>query len=114
MAVKWLRVPAAAGNPEAQNDLGYCVHSDRFKSIVDQPKMTFDEVASSRPNGFHDAELQRFEMDNVHRTLRFDLVVWIGNMDDSRRRELYRPARLTVDDVAFLVIERHLTSTIRR
>ena len=44
-------------------------------------------------------------MDYVHRTLRFDLVVWIGNMDDSRRRELYRPARLTLDDVAFLVIE---------
>ena len=26
MAVKWLRVSAAAGNPEAQNDLGYCLH----------------------------------------------------------------------------------------
>jgi hypothetical protein len=37
--------------------------------------------------------------------LQFDLVVWIGDMDDSRRRELYRPACLTVDDVAFLVIE---------
>ena len=60
---------------------------------------------ASLPNGFHDAELQRFEMDYVHRTLRFALVVWIGDMDDSRRRELYRPARLTLDDVAFLVIE---------
>jgi hypothetical protein len=67
--------------------------------------MTFDEVAASLPNGFHDAELQRFEMDYVHRTLQFDLVVWIGNMDDSRRRELYRPARLRLDHVAFLVIE---------
>ena len=67
--------------------------------------MTFDEVAASLPNGFHDAELQRFEMDYVHRTLRFDLVVWIGNMDDSLRREIYRPARLTLEDVAFLVIE---------
>lgn len=67
--------------------------------------MTFDEVAASLPNGFHDAELQRFEMDYVHRTLRFDLVIWIGNMDDSQRLELYRPARLTLDDVAFLVIE---------
>jgi len=44
-------------------------------------------------------------MDYVHRKLRFDLVVWIGDMDDSRRRELYRPARLILDDVAFLVIE---------
>jgi hypothetical protein len=67
--------------------------------------MTFAEAASSLPNGFHDAELQLFEMDYVHRTLRFDLLVWIGDMDDSRRRELYRPARLTLDDVAFLVIE---------
>ena len=36
--------------------------------------MTFEEVAASLPNGFHDAELQRFEMDYVHRTLRFNLV----------------------------------------
>ena len=67
--------------------------------------MTFDETAAALPNGFHDAELQHFEMDYVHRKLRFDLVVWVGDMDDSRRRELYRPARLTLDDVAFLVIE---------
>lgn len=67
--------------------------------------MTFGEVAASLPNGFHDAELHCFEMDYVHRTLQFDLVVWIGNMDDSRRRELCRPARLTLDHVAFLVIE---------
>jgi hypothetical protein len=67
--------------------------------------MTFKEVAVSLPNGFHDAELQRFEMDHVHGTLRFDLLVWIGDMDDPRRRELYRQARLTLDDVAFLVIE---------
>ena len=67
--------------------------------------MTFKEVAALLPNGFHDAELQRFEMDYVHRTLRFDLLEWIGDMDDSRRRELYRQARLTLDDVAFLVIE---------
>jgi hypothetical protein len=67
--------------------------------------MTFEETVAALPNGFHDAELQRFEMDYVHRTLRFDLVVWIGDMADSRGRELYRPARLTLDDVAFLVIE---------
>jgi hypothetical protein len=61
-------------------------------------------AARALPNGFHDAELQRFEMDHVHRTLQFDLVAWIGDMD-SRRRELYRPAHLTFDNVAFLVIE---------
>lgn len=44
-------------------------------------------------------------MDYVHRTLRFDLVVWIGDMDNSQRQALYRPALLTLDHVAFLVIE---------
>jgi hypothetical protein len=67
--------------------------------------MTFQEAAASLPNGFHDAELQHFEMDYVRRTLQFEIALWIGNLDDSRRRELYRPARLTVSDVAFLVIE---------
>ena len=44
-------------------------------------------------------------MDYVHRTLRFDLLVWIGDMADANRRDLYRPARLILDNVAFLVIE---------
>src|ERR1700674_3804837 len=35
----------------------------------------------------------------VHRTLRFELVVWIGDMGDSRRRELYRRAFLSLDNV---------------
>ena len=67
--------------------------------------MTFQETSASLPNGFHDAELHRFEMDYVRRQLRFDLVVWIGDVDDQERRETYRPARVTVDDVAFVVIE---------
>jgi hypothetical protein len=67
--------------------------------------MTFQEVASSLPNGFHDAELHRFEMDYVHRRLQFDLVVWIGHMGDPGRREVYRAARLMFDSVAFLAIE---------
>jgi hypothetical protein len=73
--------------------------------------MTFQEVAVSLPNGFHDAELQRFEMDYVQRLLQFDLVVWIGDMDDKRRRELYRPARVTFESVGFLVIEPPDTSS---
>lgn len=67
--------------------------------------MTFQDAAASLPNGFHDAELHRFEMDYVHRKLQFALAVWIGDMDNTRGRERYRPARLILDDVAFLVIE---------
>ncbi len=67
--------------------------------------MTFQQLIQSLPNGFHDAELQRFEMDYVQRQLRFDLDVWVGDMDDVQARETYRPARLTLDQVAYLVIE---------
>ena len=59
--------------------------------------MTFQQIADSLPNGFHDAELQRFEMDYVHRKLRFDLEVWIGDMNSTQARELYRPARVTLE-----------------
>jgi hypothetical protein len=30
--------------------------------------MTFDDVAASLPNGFHDAERQRFEMEHARGT----------------------------------------------
>jgi hypothetical protein len=73
------------------------------RSVVN--KMTLQDLAQTLPNGFHDAELRRLEMDYVRRILRFDLVVWIGSMDDPLTRELYRPARLILDNVAFFVIE---------
>ena len=66
--------------------------------------MTFEELARTLPNGFHDAELWRFEMDYGRRRLQFDLDLWIGD-DGAGARELYRPARVTLDQVAFLVIE---------
>jgi hypothetical protein len=67
--------------------------------------MTFQKIAESLPNGFHDAELRCFEMDYVGRMLQFDLAIWIGRMSDTRARQLYRPARLVLQDVAFLAIE---------
>ena len=67
--------------------------------------MTFNELDRTLPNGCHDAELRRFSMDYVNRTLIFDLVVWIGRMEDEQARELYRPATVKVSKVAFLVLE---------
>lgn len=43
-------------------------------------------------------------MDYVRRELTFDLDVWIGGMN-ADVRELYRPARLRLENVAYLVIE---------
>ncbi len=67
--------------------------------------MTFDELCNTLPNGFHDAELQRFEMDYQSRKLVFDVVVWIGDMEDEPNQEMYRPARVTVEGVAYFVME---------
>src|SRR5262249_11933992 len=91
---------SAGWNPRRSRDArGFCLIG------VSDYDMTFQETAASLPNGFHDAELRRFEMDYVRRQLQFDLVIWIGDMDAPGRRELYRRARLRVDDVAFLVVE---------
>ena len=67
--------------------------------------MTFHELAQTLPNGFHDAELSHFEMDYLSRRLTFDLMVWTSDMENKAARELYRPACVTLERVAFLTIE---------
>ncbi len=67
--------------------------------------MTFRQLVASLPNGLHDAELRRFELDYEQRKLRFELAIWVGNLSDAKSRELYRPAILTFADVAYLVAE---------
>jgi hypothetical protein len=67
--------------------------------------MTFRQLIASLPNGLHDAELRRFEMDYVRRRLQLDLSLWVGDMRGSGSRETYRPAHLNFDEVAFLIIE---------
>lgn len=67
--------------------------------------MTFQELAESLPNGFHDAELLRFEMDYADRTLKFDLDIWVGDLESNDTKELYRRAQVTLHSVAYLVIE---------
>jgi hypothetical protein len=67
--------------------------------------MTFRQLVASLPNGLHDAELRRLELDYEQRKLRFELAIWVGSVSDLKNRELYRPAILTFDDVAYLVAE---------
>lgn len=67
--------------------------------------MTLEELARTLPNGFHDAELRRFQIDYMSRTLEMELDVWVGEMESEDRREAYRPAHLTFSSVAYLVIE---------
>jgi hypothetical protein len=73
--------------------------------VAEGLNVTFQELHDSLPHGLHDAELLRFDLDYQHRRLEFDLLLWVGRFDEFAARELYRPARLTFEDVAFLVIE---------
>lgn len=67
--------------------------------------MTFQELFQRLPNGFHDAELLLFEMDYLNRRMTCNLLIWTGDMENEFGRELYRPACLTLDGVAYLAIE---------
>lgn len=54
------------------------------------------------PNGLHDADLLSFMMNYTQRQLTLDVVAWVS---EGEPRELYRPARVTYGDVAFICVE---------
>jgi hypothetical protein len=67
--------------------------------------MNLIALSNTLPNGFHDAEVQSFEMDYVSRDLRFLLDVWIGDIAGAGGGEVYRSGILTLHGVAYLVVE---------
>ena len=67
--------------------------------------MTFSQVLATLPNGLHDAQLRRLEVDYERKRLRFELEVWVGNLRDSDSRQSHRPAILTFSDLAYLIVE---------
>jgi len=67
--------------------------------------MNVQQLVESFPNGLHDAELLRFEMDYCQRILTFELDIWVGYMHDKLARETYRRGVLTVERVGCIVIE---------
>ena len=67
--------------------------------------MHLAELSDTLPNGLHDAELHRLEMDFTSGRLLVTLDVWVGDMQDPSRREAYRRAHLTISAVSSLVIE---------
>jgi hypothetical protein len=64
-----------------------------------------DEVERLLPNGFHDALLRRLSVDYEASVLRLEIEFWIGDMADEERREIYRPGRVTVTGLGFLIID---------
>jgi hypothetical protein len=68
--------------------------------------MTLEDVENSLPNGLHDAELYRLQVDYPRGTLQAELAVWIGDMGDpSEKRERYRRGRIEITGLVFLIME---------
>jgi hypothetical protein len=68
--------------------------------------VTLEELENTLPNGLHDAEVQRVDVDYGRRSLVFELTIWVGSMDDPpEHREAYKTGRLEIGDLLFLVME---------
>jgi hypothetical protein len=65
---------------------------------------TLDDLSASLPNGFHDAELQRLEIDYMKREAKFIVDIWVGDMG-TEQREVYRLAEVTLSGLLFWVSE---------
>ncbi|WP_370677953.1 hypothetical protein [Pleomorphomonas sp. PLEO] len=68
--------------------------------------MTLDELYVTLPNGFHDAEIKRTVLDYENGTASLTLDMFVGAVDAKpSERELYRLAELTLEGLAFWIIE---------
>lgn len=64
--------------------------------------MTFEELAATLPNGLHDAEVSRLQIDYSTRTVVLELSIWLGDDEDL---EKYRSAQITLRGLQFCVME---------
>lgn len=69
--------------------------------------MTLDELYKTLPNGMHDAVVHSITVDYSKRQARFDISVWVGDLDskDSEAREAYRDGELVLNDVGYYIVE---------
>jgi hypothetical protein len=69
--------------------------------------VTLEQIETTLPSGFHDAQLRRVDIDYAARAARLDLVVDVGDpgADHIGDREAWRAAHLVLTDVLFLVFE---------
>jgi hypothetical protein len=69
--------------------------------------VNIEELEADLPNGLHDALLRTFSSDAPERRAEFILDVWLGDLRSSvtAERERYRPARLELLELVYLVID---------
>jgi hypothetical protein len=69
--------------------------------------MTLQEIENSLPNGLHDAQIRRVDIDYEKRIVQFSLVLWTGDLssEEESAREAYQEGELTIKDFIYCVIE---------
>jgi hypothetical protein len=69
--------------------------------------MTLQEIENSLPNGLHDAQVRRVEIDYEKRIVKFSLLLWTGDLSSEEEtvRETYQEGELTIKDFIYCVIE---------
>jgi hypothetical protein len=69
--------------------------------------MNIDQLEEDLPHGFHDSLLRRFSSDMDERRAEFVLDVWVGDLrsDVTAERERYRPARLELLGLGYLIVD---------
>ena len=65
--------------------------------------MNLTELAEALPNGLHDAELSRWTVDYTARTAVLEVDVWVATAESPR--EWYRPARITLRELEYFVVD---------
>jgi len=69
--------------------------------------MTLKDIEESLPNGLHDAQVRRVEIDYEERTAKFLLLLWTGDLssDEEGIRERYEKGELIIRNFIYCVIE---------
>ena len=69
--------------------------------------MNLDELEADLPHGFHDSVLRTFSSDMDERRAEFVLDVWVGDLNSAETadRERYRPARLELLGLGYLIVD---------
>lgn len=69
--------------------------------------MTLKDIEESLPNGLHDAQVSRVEIDYEQRTVKLSLRLWTGDLssDVEAVRERYEKGEVTIINFIYCVIE---------
>jgi thiamine pyrophosphokinase len=70
--------------------------------------MNIEDIEKTLPNGFHDAILQRLNIDYINKIVELDLNVWVGDLNSKNEniREEYKKMRLKLKRFLFFIIEK--------